>query len=168
MSGLLLALGLAVSTPKLVYKPDPARTADVATVELNMPRHSCWGLTRASMLLSSSKADRGRIYALSVTIADDPAIPIPHISGASAGAAPLKLVNVHDGDVACTEYQCPTGSAAVFSLDEAQQTAAHAGGLKVQVQTNGGNLCDVPVVIDQAVVGTLETWAAKLPPPRGG
>ncbi|MEA2947249.1 MAG: hypothetical protein QOI40_2579, partial [Alphaproteobacteria bacterium] len=34
MSGLLLALGLAASTPKLVYKPDPARTADVATVEL--------------------------------------------------------------------------------------------------------------------------------------
>lgn len=166
MSGLLLALGLAASTPRLIYKPDPARLADVATVEVLMPsHHPCFGVTRVSVLLSSAKSDRNRIYALSAAVADS--LAPAHITGADAGQAALKMVNVRDGDVACTEYQCPTGSAAVFALDDAQRAAARTGALAVKVHTNAGSSCDVSAAIDGAVFGVLDAWADKLPGPPG-
>ena len=163
MLGPLLAFGLAASTPRLVYRPDPARSTDVATVELSLARHPCFGLTRASVLLSSRKADRLRIYALSVTVADSPSTPLPHIKGAVAGPTVLTLVNVRDGDVACTDFQCPVGSSAVFALDEALKAVGAASPVTVAVQTNAGAACDVPIRVDPAVLNVLESWAGKLP-----
>jgi hypothetical protein len=166
MPGLLLALGLAAATPKLIYRPDPARPADVATVELQMPHHPCFGWVTVSVLLSSGKSDRSRVYALSVTLADSP-FP-PHIDGAAAAGQPLRLINVRDGDVACTEYQCQSGSSAVFAIDEAQRAAVAAGAWPVRISTTAGSQCDVPVTVDPAVLTALEGWAAKLAPRAGG
>ena len=166
MSGLLLALGLAASAPKILYKPNPAASSDIGTVELIMPRHACFGVTRVSVLLSSRKSDRSRVWALSAAIADNPSVPLPHISAAAAGSSPLPLVNVRDGDVACTDYQCQTGSAAVFGLDEAHR-AAGDGPLAVQIANNGGSQCGVPAVIEPTVFKALEIWAERLPAPKG-
>jgi hypothetical protein len=67
----LLAFSIyASAAPKVAYKPNPAAASDVATVELETPRRSCFGVTRASVLLSSRKADRSRVYVIAVTVAD--------------------------------------------------------------------------------------------------
>jgi hypothetical protein len=164
----LLALAVfAASAPKVIYKPDPARTADVGTVELRTPRRNpCFGVVRASVLLSSRKSDRNRTYVLAVTVADAPAPPV--ITDATLGGSPLKLVNLRNGDVACTEYQCPTGSAAVFELTEAQRQAlAAAGSLPLNVRTDAGDRCPLALPIEQSVVQTLEGWAEALPRPGG-
>jgi hypothetical protein len=167
MPGLILALGLAAAAPKLTYKPDPAKASDIASVELAVPRNTCFGLVRASVLASSRKSDRGLAYVLSVTVADAPSDPVPHIDGASIGETPLRLLNLRDGDVACTDYQCPTGSAAVFVLAGVDEAAAKGEPARVVVRTNGGPSCDVLTPIEPAVVAALQAWARKLPAPTG-
>ncbi|HTI67777.1 MAG TPA: hypothetical protein VL460_09570 [Caulobacteraceae bacterium] len=155
---------LAAQGPKVIYKPDPARTVDVGTVNIEVPRRSCFGVTRASMLLSSLKADRHKVYVLSVTVADAPAPE--QIQGATLGGAALRLVSVRNGDVACTEYQCPTGSAAVFELTEAQRQALLAAGTQpLAVTTTAGDRCPLSIAVDKSVVETLDAWAEALPKP---
>lgn len=161
----LLALTiLAASTPKVVYKPDPAGSADVATVNLETPRRSpCFGVMRASVLLSSRKADRNRAYVMSVTVADFSS-PGGAITAATLGGTPLRLVNVRNGDVACTDYQCPTGSAAVFEISaEQRQSMAAAGALPLQVSTSVGANCKLDMSVDKAAIDSLDAWADKLP-----
>jgi hypothetical protein len=157
---------LAAASPKVIYKPDPARPADVASVELKTSRNPCFGVVRASVLLSSRKSDGGRAWALSATVADSSAPA--QIEGASFGGAPLKLVTVRNGDVACTDYQCPTGSSAVFELDAARREAlASAGTMALEVRTTAGDRCGLSTPVDRAVIDALAAWADRLAKPAG-
>jgi len=150
---------LAAGAPKVAYKADPARSTDVGTVELRLPRHPCFGVTRASVLLSVAKADGQRLWALTATVADS-AAPM-QIEGATAAGAPLKLLNGRNGDVACTDYQCPTGSAAVFDLGGTARQAASSP-VSVQVAVSGGDRCALEVPLEPATVAALEAWAGGL------
>jgi len=155
----MAATVLAAALPKVAYKPDPARSSDVGAVELRLPsRHPCFGVTRASVLLSVGKTDGGRIWVLTATVADSSAPE--QITGATAGGQPLKLVSVRNGDVACTEYQCPAGSAAVFELPEAARASAAA--TPVQVATSSGGNCNLNLNLEPAVFAALDDWAGKL------
>jgi hypothetical protein len=168
LDALLALTVLAAAAPKVAYTPDPARATDVGAIELATPRrHACFGVLKASMLLSSRKADRGRFYVLSVTVADSPAPET--IEGGSLGGAPLKLGNVRNGDVACSEYQCPTGSIAVFEIAQAQRQAlVAAGSLPLQVRTSSGGRCEVNLPVTKTAMDALDAWADGLPAAAGG
>ena len=158
---LAAALIYAAALPKVAYRPDPAARTDVGTVTLSLPRSQCFGVLRAQVLLSSQKSDRKRLYVLSVTVADS--VTPERITGAEAGGASLALASVHNGDVACTEYQCPQGSAGIFPLGEAARTEP----LSVTVHTTAVGNCDPVVAIEPAVFQALAAWADKLPPAKG-
>lgn len=167
LDALLAMTILAAAPPKVLYKPAPTAGADVGTVELVTPRRNpCFGIVRVSMLLSSRKSDRNRAYVLSVTVAD--AISPPIITEGALGGDKLKVVNVRNGDVACTDYQCPTGSAAVFEVSEDQRQALlTAGSLPLLVKTSLASNCVVDMPIEKVVPETLAAWAEKLPPAAG-
>jgi hypothetical protein len=160
----LLALTLlAASAPKVAYTPNPAGAVDIGTVVLVTPRRNpCFGVVRVSVLLSSRKADRGRAYALTAIVADS--VAPAAITGGSLGGSALKVVNVRNGDVACTDYQCPTGSAAVFEISAAQREAMLAAGvLPLKVETNLNTNCGVDMAVDKTALEALDAWAGKLP-----
>jgi hypothetical protein len=152
----------AAGPPKVVYKPDPKAGADVASVALEAPRrHPCFGVVRGAVLLSSRKADRNQAWAVTVTVADSNAPE--RILSAALGGTELKLVNLRNGDVACTEYQCPQGSAAVFELPEAARAAVgHAGAAALEVTTSAGENCRVTLPVEGATLQALQDWAAAL------
>jgi hypothetical protein len=73
------------------------------------------------------------------------------------------MVSVRNGDVACTEYQCPTGSAAVFELTDARREAlAAAGSQPIGVMTTAGDRCPLDIALDKRVIEALEGWSAGL------
>jgi hypothetical protein len=163
---LAAAVLYAAALPRVAYRPNPASQGDVGTVTLSLPRNQCFGILRGQVLLSSQKSDRRRLYVLSVTVADS--VSPGQITGAEAGGAgPLKLVSVRNGDVACTEYQCPQGSAGVFELDGAALAAGRAAPLAVKVHTSAGGACDPTVEIEPAVFQALDAWAETLPAAKG-
>jgi hypothetical protein len=156
----------AAALPRVAYRANPASQGDVGTVTLSLPRTQCFGILRGQVLLSSQKTDRRRLYVLSVTVADS--VSPAQIAGAdAAGVGALKLVSVKNGDVACTEYQCPQGSAGIFELEGAALSAGRAGPLAVKVHTSAGPSCDPTVEIGPAVFQALDAWAEKLPGAKG-
>jgi hypothetical protein len=160
----LIALTLtAASQPKVAYKPDPKSTADVGVVTLESPRrHPCFGVVRGAVLLSSRKTDRNQAWAVTVTVADSNAPE--RILSAALGGTELRLVNVKNGDVACTDYQCPQGSAAVFELpDPALAAVGHGGAAALEVKTSAGENCDVSLPVEDVTLQALRDWAAALP-----
>ncbi len=163
LDALLAMTVLAAAAPKVIHTPNPASAADVGTVVLTTPRRNpCFGVVRASVLISSRKSDRSRAYALTVIVADSvsPAV----ITDGSLGGVAMKLVNVRNGDVACTDYQCPTGSAAVFEIGAAQREAMlAAGALPLTVNTNLNTGCGLEMMVDKAAVEALDAWAGRLP-----
>jgi hypothetical protein len=163
LDALLAFTLLAAAAPKVAYTPNPAGAADIGTVALTTPRrNACFGVVRAAVLLSSRKADRSRAYALTVILADSVAPAV--ITDGALGEAPLKVVNVRNGDVACTDYQCPTGSAAVFEISAAQRQAMlAAGALPLVVKTNLNTGCGLEMSVDKAAVEALDAWADRLP-----
>ena len=167
LDALLAFTIFAASAPKVLYKPDPARLTDVGTVDLETPRrHPCFGVLRASVLLSSRKTDRMRAYVVSVTTADSPAPEV--IQAGSLGGTPMRMVSVRNGDVACTAYQCPTGSSAVFEISEAQrQQVLSSGAAALQVMTSAGDRCPVDLSVTKPLIDTLDAWAGTLPKPAG-
>lgn len=161
LDALLAFTILAASAPKVIHTPSATSAADVGTVALETPRrNACFGVVRVSLLLSSRKSDRARTYALSAVVADAPSLPV--ITGGSLGGETMKLVNVRNGDVACTDYQCPTGSSAVFEVAASQRDAVMAGGsLPLEVATSLGG-CKVAMPVEKAAFEALDAWAGKL------
>jgi hypothetical protein len=114
------------------------------------------------VLLSSRKSDRSKTYVLAVTVADSVAPAV--ITEGSLGGAVMKLVNIRNGDVACTDYQCPTGSAAVFEIAAAQREALLAGAaLPLEVKTSLGDNCGLSMPVDKTALEVLSAWADSLP-----
>lgn len=163
---MIVAATLAAASPSVAYRADPRGATDVGTVALQPLKHNCFEVVRAAILASSRKTDRTRAYVLSLTIGDGNA-PFQLQRVDRADGQPMRTINLRHGDVACTEYQCPTGSAGVFELTEADRSAIAAGALTVIAKTNVGDRCDVNVTIRKAEIEALDAWLGRLPAPRG-